>query len=181
MVVRTQFCRRHPPAGFGYFDVMESVRSRLKRGSGPAFDALLLQPLDTLKILLAITFFAIPACCWASDDCESMDAPISPATGVEDSAPAIVYRQIPGSKYVAASIPEAGLVESTSGRVQFNSPGEGWLMLPVGYTVRPKQKILIGAGAELVLRFTECEQITFEPATSNRYIELQLIQNENDT
>ncbi len=135
-----------------------------------------------MERLLILVFLAIPAIGWANDNCEKLtDGQEESKRDVVEGKPVAIYRQIPGSKFVAVIIPEAGRVESTSGRVQFNSTGEGWLKLPVGYIIGDKQKILIGAGAELTLRFSECEVLDLEPAPVDRFIELQLNRSGDDT
>jgi hypothetical protein len=128
---------------------------------------------------MIVIFLTVPATGWSNDSCTQTEGNPETIEGDVNNEPATAsYRNVPDSRYLAVTIPAVGRVESTSGRVQFYSRGEGWIKLPPGYMVGDRHKILIGAGAELILRFSECELVALEPAVMDRFIELQLSQPE---
>lgn len=157
--------RRHPP--------------RSLHASGEPDGRFISKMPGAVERLLIVILLTLPATGWSSDNCAQAEGSPEAIEGGIDNEPAIAsYRSIPDSRYLAVAIPAVGRVESTSGRVQFYSRGEGWIKLPPGYMVGDRHKILIGAGAELILRFSECELLALEPAAVDRFIELQLSQHE---
>lgn len=102
--------------------------------------------------LLILIFLTLPATGWSNDNCAQPEGSPEAIEGDVNNEPATAsYRNIPDSRYLAVTIPAVDRVESTSGRVRFYSRGEGWIKLPPGYIVGDRHKILIGAGAELIL------------------------------
>ncbi len=76
--------------------------------------------------------------------------------------------------FAIIDIPMSGTADEVTGNVETLKGQSDWVVVDNGASLGDRQKIRIGAGATLVVRFSQDERIEFRAAPDERWIELRI-------